>query len=177
MERGRNVTLKQILAAAAVAVLAALPFAGQAAPEPVTLAKIEHAAGALTVLGPDGTETVYSIDALEGLPTYSLRTKTPWRDAPATFEGVLLRDLLAAHGLSDAEGITVTAENDYRVTIPHQIWAELDVLIATRVDGAAHSRRARGPIQFVIDMDAYAAHGAVLEDHLVWMAARIEPAQ
>ena len=77
----------------------------------------------------------------------------------------------------DAEAITVTAENDFEVTIPREIWTELDVLVATRVDGAPHSRRARGPIQFVIEMDSYAASRVVREDHLVWMAARIEAAE
>lgn len=167
--------MRNFLCAGIAAILTVLPLAITAAPQPVTLVEMTHSAAELTIMGADGTETTYSPAQIETLPTYSLITKTPWRDTPANFEGVLLRDLLAAHGLADASEITVTAENDYTVSIPREIWEELDVLVATRVDGAPHTRRARGPIQFVIDMDSYEAHSGAREDHLVWMAARIAP--
>lgn len=167
--------MKNLIACFLVACLAASSLA--AAPRPVTLDSIAHASAELTVIGTDGTEARYDPAALEALPTYSLTTTTPWREAPATFEGVLLTDLLAAHGLSEVEAILVTAENDYAVTIPRAVWEELDILVATRVDGQAHTRRARGPIQFVIDMDAYTASEIAREDYMVWMAARIEAAR
>lgn len=141
---------------------------------PVDLDPITHANATLVVVGADGRETAYSPSALEELPTYSLTTRTPWRDVPATFEGVLLSDLLAAHGIDGATAISVKAENDYATVIPRVIWDELDVLVATRVNGQAHTRRARGPIQFIIDMDAYDASDRTIEANLVWMAARIE---
>lgn len=164
-----------IIRLTAAALIGFLPMTAFSAPQQVTLDQIEHSTAELTVADKDGTEVTYDPGRLEQLPTYRLMTATPWRDDPATFEGVLLRDLLDAHGLVDSDEIMVTAENDYTVTIPRKIWMELDVLIATRVNGAPHSRRARGPIQFVIDMDAYQSHADVREDHLVWMAARIEP--
>ncbi|MEW9918037.1 molybdopterin-dependent oxidoreductase [Marimonas sp. MJW-29] len=169
--------MRRLLTSGVIALFAMLPHAALAAPKPVSLPAIEHTPAELTVIAPDGTETRYAPGQLETLPTYSLQTTTPWRSQPANFEGVLLRDLLEAHGPADAEAISVTAENDYRVAIPREIWLDLDVLVATRVDGAAHSRRARGPIQFVIDMDSYSSHSAAREDHLVWMAARIEAAK
>ena len=72
--------------------------------------------------------------------------------------------------------IRVVAENDYAVTIPRAVWEASPLLVATRVDGAAHSRRARGPIQFVFDMAAYEASEVITESHWVWSAARIEAA-
>ena len=141
----------------------------------VELAPIAHAEASLVVVGTDGGEVTYSPEDLETFSTYSLTTATPWRDDPADFEGVLLADVLAANGLDSVDAIAVTAENDYRTVIEREIWETVDILLATRVDGRAHSRRARGPIQFVIDMDAFNASDLTSESNLVWMAARIEP--
>lgn len=148
-----------------------------AEPEPVALAPLEHSRASLTVVARDGAETVYAPADLERLPTYRMVTTTPWREVPAAFEGVLLRDLLAAHGLEGLDAVEVTAENDYVAVIERVVWETTPVLVATRVDGRPHSRRARGPIQFVIDWDAYRAHDPLVsERHMVWMAARIAPA-
>ena len=113
---------------------------------------------------------------LETLPTYAMVTLTPWRERPARFEGVLLSDLLRETGLYDSAAIRVTAENDYITTIPRAVWTSLPILIATRVDGAPHSRRERGPIQFVIDMDAHRSTDLAREEYMVWMASRLEAA-
>lgn len=140
----------------------------------VELQPMTHFDAQLVVLGPDGRETTYSPSELERLPTYRLVTTTPWRDVPATFEGVLLADVLKANGLSWVTSILVTAENDYKTAISREVWENVDILVATRVDGKPHSRRARGPIQFVIDADTYASSDLVNESMLVWMAAHIE---
>ncbi len=119
----------------------------------------------------------YSPKSLESLGVYRLTTRTPWRETAANFEGVRLVDLLTAHGLADVTAIRVTAENDYSVVIPRHVWTDHVALVATRVDGRAHSRRARGPIQFVFDLDRDSAVGEKsFEQNWVWMAARIEPA-
>ena len=145
--------------------------------EQVELGAISHSDAALVVLAPDGTETIYTPAQLEQFTTYRLTTTTPWRENPATFEGVLLSDILEANGLSGVETIAVTAENDYSTSISRDVIGSVQILVATRVDGRAHSRRARGPIQFVIDAAAYQASELATESHLVWMAARIEPAE
>lgn len=144
--------------------------------EPVELAPIAHADAKLTVIGADASETLYTQASLEALPTYRVETTTPWRSDPAIFEGVLLNDLLHAHGLAAAPAILVTAENDYRVEIPKAVRDDVNILVATRVNGKAHTRRERGPIQFVIEHNAYHASERALQDHLVWMASRIEVA-
>ncbi|MEM9578231.1 MAG: hypothetical protein AAF999_14605 [Pseudomonadota bacterium] len=144
--------------------------------EQVVLDPIPHADATLVVLAPDGSETSYTPSQLEQFTTYRMTTKTPWRETPATFEGVLLSDVLEAHGLAEMSTIVVTAENDYSTSISRDVIGTVEILVATRVDGKAHSRRARGPIQFVIDAAAYEASGVATESDLVWMAARIEPA-
>ncbi len=154
--------------------IAGLPATLAAAPKPVELQPINHLSAELVVVDAEGQETAYSPEQLEEFDSYALTTMTPWRDAAANFEGVLLMDLLQAHGLASADAILVTAENDYKTTIPRALWESVEVLIATRVDGRAHTRRARGPIQFVIDRQEMEASSVATESHLVWMAARIE---
>lgn len=143
---------------------------------PVDLEPLRHQRATLVVVGADGVETSYTPAALESFTTYALTTKTPWREKAARFEGVLLSDILAAHGLGNTP-ILVTAENDYSTTMTRELLDSVPVMVATRVDGKAHSRRERGPIQFVIDADAATDPGGLVTDSdFVWMAARIEAA-
>ena len=147
-----------------------------AAPEPATLAPMEFGPVKLVVTGPEG-ETTYDPGTLEKeFETFRLVTTTPWREEPATFEGIMLRDLLERNGLRQATGIKVTAENDYEVTIPSEVFNEVPIMIATRLNGQPHHRRARGPLQFVIPMDVFEDLD-LTERYWVWMAARIAPAE
>ncbi|MGX9357341.1 hypothetical protein ACS3SW_19845 [Roseobacteraceae bacterium S113] len=144
---------------------------------PVELAPINHADAALVVVSPNGEETSYTPAELESFATYSMTTTTPWREEPAQFEGVLLSDILAMHGLDAVTSIQVTAENDYTTTLERELLDSVTIMVATRVDGRPHSRRARGPIQFVIDSDAFSSSELTSESNFVWMAARIEVGQ
>lgn len=143
-------------------------------PTLVELEPIEHAEASLVVIAADGTSTTYTPAELEQFTTYSLTTTTPWREEPAEFEGVLLSEILAAHGLDIADSILVTAENDYSTTMVRELLDSVQILVATRVDGRPHSRRERGPIQFVIDSETYNSSDLTSESNFVWMAARIE---
>jgi len=138
------------------------------------LEPITHQQASLVIVGRDGVETSYSPAQLEEMATYSLTTTTPWREAPANFEGIMLRDVLQAHGLDTANTLLVTAENDYTTTLTRELVENVDIMIATRVDGRPHSRRARGPIQFIIDAGDFSASDLTSESNFVWMAARIE---
>ena len=154
--------------------LASQLFAGPI--EQSQLATIDHEQATLTIVQPNGVEILYSAPQLEEFTTYSLTTTTPWRDQPAMFEGVLLSDILSKSGLDDSQSILVTAENDYQTTISKELLDSIQILVATRVDGQRHSRRNRGPIQFVIDAVAFENSPLTAESNLVWMAARIEAA-
>ncbi|MGC3939626.1 hypothetical protein ACOTTU_17620 [Roseobacter sp. EG26] len=162
-------------AAAALLMLSQTALAGK--PVPAELGPINHAEATLVIVDGDGNEVSYSPAELEKFATYSLTTKTPWREKPAEFEGVMLSEILAAHGLDSAASILVTAENDYSTTMSQELLKSVDILVATRVDGRAHSRRARGPIQFIIDAETFAASALTSESNYVWMAARIEASE
>ena len=142
--------------------------------EPTDLAPITHRSASLVVVGTDGFSQTYSPADLEGFPTYAMTTTTPWRETPARFEGVLLIDVLKAHGLDTVDSVTVMAENDFASEFSREVFSAYNILIATRVDGQAHTRRERGPLQFVIHADDYTADSPLRERHFVWMAARIE---
>jgi hypothetical protein len=102
-------------------------------------------------------------------------TTTPWRSEETVFEGGLLQDLLRKHGLDQVGAIRVVAENEFESILESAVWEAAPILLATRVEGRPHSRRARGPIQFVVSMEDYDGSRVIEERHLVWMAARIEP--
>ena len=175
--------MKQEIVAALAAMCLLAPGAAlaQVAPDPafspVELADIRHREASLTIVDATGMAHVYTPADLEGLPTYMVETTTPWRETPARFEGVLLSDLLERHGLIDTPRLQVIAENDFVSEMDREVWQTGAIMIATRVDGAAHTRRARGPIQFVIPMQRYSSEEVLAERHLVWMAAEIRPAE
>lgn len=156
----------------------ALAFAAPAlaGSEPVALPPADFARASLTVVGPSGEKT-YSPAELEALGTYRMRTVTPWLPEATDHDGVRLADVLAAHGLADAEAVRIIAENDYAVVVPRAAWTGNDALIATRVAGKPHTRRNKGPLQIVFPMSDRPELGQ--NEHWalwVWMAARIEPA-
>lgn len=141
---------------------------------PVQVDAIEFRQAQLTITTAQGAVNYQPAD-LEAVGTYSLTTVTPWRPEPAEFVGVLLRDVLEVNGLSHLDRIRVTAENDYAVELERDSWMQHDALIATRVDGAAHSRRARGPLQIVFPMSDNPELGETgYIKKWVWMAAAIE---
>lgn len=82
---------------------------------------------------------------LSGLGVHEIRTRTPWTDGTVRFEGVLVRDVLAAAG---AEGTMVRAVaiNDYAVDIPIEDFISYPVILAFRRDGEAMGVRDKGPL-------------------------------
>lgn len=163
------------LVAGLSAMIATTAFAGMQPAPHDSLPAVAFQRAELTVIGPDGAQ-VYTPATLEQLGTQRLATRTPWRDTPAEFVGVRFSDLLVANGLGDVASVRVTAENDYAVDIPREVWERWPFLIATRVDGAPHKRRERGPLQFVFDQDDAPEVGErSFEYYWVWMAKRIEP--
>lgn len=167
--------MPRLLLAVSIAILALVQNASAGPMKKTVLAPIDHVNATLVIVDADGKEVAYSQAELEQFTTYSMTTKTPWREEPATFEGVLLNEVLAASGLGSSVSIVVTAENDYSTVLSDALLREVDILVATRVNGLPHNRRNRGPIQFVIDHEVYEQSALTSESNFVWMAARIEP--
>ncbi|KAF0811856.1 hypothetical protein IGB42_03666 [Andreprevotia sp. IGB-42] len=102
----------------------------------------------------NGNKTAAFDDAmLAKLPQTKLTVPTPWYPGPQTFEGPLLRDVLAAAGAS-GKVLNLTALNDYIVTIPHDDANRFDVIIARRLNGKPMTVREKGPLFIMYPFDS-----------------------
>ena len=100
--------------------------------------------GAIEVTNKDGT-AVFDLASLEGLGLAEVRTDSPWTDGMTTFQGVLVRDLIARLGASGSQ-MRANAWDDYTVTIPTTDFDAYDAILATRRDGVPMKMRDKGPI-------------------------------
>lgn len=89
---------------------------------------------------------------LAALPQTSFTTSTTWTSGTPTFTGVLLKDLISAIGAT-GRTITLTAKNDYTVTLPMTDVGEDAPLIAYLMDGQPMSLRDKGPVWMVYPYD------------------------
>lgn len=145
-------SLRHLLAAAAaVMALAAAPALadGFAAPAGEVI---------LTLGGKIGTtnaDTALALDRalLETLPQHEFATSTMWTEGVATFRGVLLRDLLQAAGATGAT-VSLTALNDYSITMPAADATGSGPLLAFLMNGAPMSVRDKGPVWLVYPYDS-----------------------
>lgn len=167
--------------------LAALALWGGAAraqpvdTQPLRLTQPLPATGAparpvLTLAGPKGTRSL-SVDDLERLPLYRVRTSTFWPDDDGTYEGPLLRDVVALVGLDQASHLRVRAVDGFSQRLPREDWTRWPVLLATRRDSRPMGTREKGPLRVIYprDMDPQ-LHDATYRLRWVWLVNRIEAA-
>lgn len=132
--------------------------------------------GQVGVTNQDGA-AVFDMDMLKAMPAGTYQTSTIWTEGEKTFMGVPLKALLEA---VDADGKTVLASaiNDYTVEIPVETVTESAPLIAYEMDGAAMSRRQKGPLWIVYPYDSDPAFRAeVIYSRSIWQLDRIEIAE
>jgi hypothetical protein len=128
---------------------------GQAQAE--TALPVPHNAPILTMTG-SITHTnaaggaAFDAEMLAALPRQKIVTATPWYDEPRTFEGPLLRDVLAAVGAS-GRMLKVEALNDYAADVPFADALAYNVVIADRIDGEPIPVRERGPLFIIYPFD------------------------
>jgi hypothetical protein len=99
-----------------------------------------------------GSRALFDAAMFAALPRQSITTGTPWYDQPRTFEGPLLRDLLAAAGAS-GRMLRVEALNDYAALLPFADAVAYNVIIADRIDGELIPVRERGPLFIIYPFD------------------------
>ena len=115
----------------------------------------------------------FDMAAFENMGMTSIRTNTPWTDGAATFEGVLLSDVLRS---VEAEGGTLrlVALNDYSVEMPIDVVARFNPLLAVKRDGKVLSRRSKGPVFLIFDFDAIGSLQDIkLESLAVWQLKEV----
>lgn len=99
-----------------------------------------------------GSSALLDAAMFAALPRQRLVTSTPWYDTPRTFEGPLLRDLLAAVG-AHGRVLRIDALNDYAASVPATDAFDFDILVADRIDGTLIPVRERGPLFLIYPFD------------------------
>lgn len=91
---------------------------------------------------------------LSTFPKHRIETRTPWTDGVASFDGVLLSDVLAAVGAC-GNSLFAEAINGYRIELPISDAEKFGVLLAMRMNGRPLSRRDKGPLWMVYPRDSF----------------------
>jgi len=104
---------------------------------------------------PSGRKVDFDMATLEKLPQRSFAARTPWYPAPRTFTGPLLRDVLAAAGVSGTQ-LRLIALNDFKVGMPVSDTEKFDVIVARLLDGQPMAVREKGPLFVIYPYDSSA---------------------
>lgn len=110
--------------------------------------------GAITATN-DGDTAGLDVALLDSLPQHEFSTSTIWTEGVDTYEGVLLKDLLAAVGATGT-GLLAKALNDYEIGFPVAEATEEGPLLAYRTNGELMSVREKGPIWLIYPYDTVA---------------------
>lgn len=127
-----------------------------------------------TVASGDAATVTFTRAELEALPQARITTTTPWTDGSITFEGPLVRDVLA-QACCSGTAVEARAINAYRITIPVQDFLDYDVILALRRDGELLTRRDQGPVWIVYPRDSYPELNSVeYYARWVWQLRRLD---
>lgn len=130
----------------------------------------------LTISGTaDGKQinATYDLAALQALPVTSFTTSTMWTEGPQAFDGVLLKDILDANGITKGT-ISATAINDYAIDIPVSDAVVGGPILAYALNGAPMSVRDKGPLWLVYPYDQNIDYQTeVVFSRSIWQLNRI----
>jgi len=146
-----------------------------ARPQPTSLAPLGGELPTIA-LGIRGSARQLNVAELEHGMLYQVRTRSFWPADDGVYQGPLLADVLARYGMDKVKAIRVFGGDGFSQLIPREDWQRWPVVLATRRDGHALSRREKGPVRIIYPRDMDRA----LEDTLyrlrwVWLIERIEP--
>ena len=137
------------LAIAASAIQLAAPARKAGAQDAATEPPILTISGKITASG----DATFTRSTLEAIGLRSFTTKTPWYDAPVTFEGVPMAQLMRKVGAT-GDRVTAVALNDYSTDIPMSDFEQFEVILALKRDGAYMPVRDKGPLFIVYPYDS-----------------------
>lgn len=116
-------------------------------------------------------------EQLEAFRQIEFETSTIWSEGVRSFSGPSLREVLIAAGITGGD-INLTAENQYRTTMPWFVMNEDFPIIATRIDGETFSLREKGPLWIVFPYDADEKYRTeVMYAHSIWQLVEIGVAE
>lgn len=129
--------------------------------------------GNIAQTGPEGTAQ-FDMEMLQALPQRSFESSTIWTQGETSFVGVPLSVLLEQIG-AEGETIRATAINDYAVEIPVDSISAQNPIVAYEMDGAAMSRRQKGPLWIVYPFDSDTKYQTeVIYSRSIWQLDRLE---
>ena len=121
-----------------------------------------------------GETAAFDLDMLEGFEVTEFSTETPWTEGVQTFEGVSLKALMDALGVTEGT-IKATAINDYAVDIPVADAVVDGPIIAFRRNGEPMSVRDKGPLWVVYPYDLNDAYQTeVVYSRSIWQLDRLD---
>ncbi len=129
--------------------------------------------GAISNTNGDGVAK-FDMALLQTLPKHQFTTSTIWTEGVATYEGVLLADLLVVVGAT-GKTVVATALNDYQISLPAADAKSDGPLLAILVDGTPMSTRDKGPVWLVYPFDDVAGYRTEQTyARSIWQLDRIE---
>jgi hypothetical protein len=110
----------------------------------------------------------------EALPQHSFTTSTTWTEGKSTFQGVLLKDLIAAVGATGSS-VNMTALDDYVISMPTADVKDDGPMLAYLIDGKPMSVRDKGPIWLLYPYDENADYRTEESySRSIWQLVRVE---
>jgi hypothetical protein len=153
-------------------ILLIIPAAAQegVGPKPLDLLIVSGKIGRTN----SGREFHFDRAALEALGVVTMKTTTQFTDGRKTFEGVLLRDVLAHVGAGGRQ-VTALALNGYETVIPLSD-LEYNPLLALRMDGIPLTARDKGPLWIVYPRDQFPDRltGADQDQKWIWQLRKLD---
>lgn len=148
--------------------VAALTFAPAARAQSGPLLRVESSSGVSS----------FTEESFAALPQSVLRTHTAWTEGPREFQGVALKDLLAAAGFDSAalqgRSLRLRALNEYEVAIPAEDCEIYNPLLARSMDGSPMLRSDKGPLWLVYPRDQFPElHDQRYDHRWAWQLAVI----
>lgn len=118
---------------------------------PAAIASTPSGGVVLTVRS-GGKVRTFEMAMLEAMPKTSFVTSSPWTEDGAAFEGVAVKDLIAATNATETM-LTARALNDYSATWPVSEAVDGGAIVAYRMNGNYMSVRHKGPLWIVYPFD------------------------
>ena len=112
---------------------------------------------------------------IESVGMYEYTLADPFDEVEVTYQGPLMRDLLALWGVpADATNLHMVALNDYAVDVPIADLLKYPVLLAVKQGGEYMPISTRGPSMLVYPYDDFDFDRALYDNYWIWQIKSIE---
>lgn len=120
-----------------------------------------------------GSAASFDLAGFEALPQAEMVTQTDWTPAGTRFTGIRLLDLVHRLGAQNPQQVTLTALNDYAVTLDLAVLQRENPLLAVRENGALMSVRDRGPFWLIFPFEPGDGGQSKHNIDMIWQVSEI----